>query len=110
MAVSFSRSYQSVNKYDRITQARKLLELPERATMEEIKANYRSLIRKWHPDRCKESEAKATKTAARIVAAYGIIMDYCNHYQFSFSRDEVSYQATEHDWWFERFGEDPVWR
>jgi len=98
-----------VNKYERITKARKLLELPERATMEEIKTNYRNLIRKWHPDRCKESKEKATKMAAMIVAAHGLIMDYCNHYNFSFSEEEVKYHVTGDDWWFERFGDDPVW-
>ena len=99
-----------MNRYEEITKARKLLELPERATMEEIKTNYRNLIRKWHPDRCKESEEEATKMAARIVAAHGLIMDYCNHYQFSFSKEEVKCHVTEDDWWFERFGDDPVWR
>lgn len=99
-----------MNKYDKITKARKLLELPERATMEEIKAHYRDLIQKWHPDRCKESKEEATKMAARIVAAHGLIIDYCNHYKFSFSQEEVKYHLTEEDWWFERFGDDPVWR
>jgi hypothetical protein len=33
------------NKYQQITEARNLLELPERASMEEIKSNYRNLIR-----------------------------------------------------------------
>jgi DnaJ-class molecular chaperone len=98
-----------VNRYEEITKARNLLELPERATMEEIKASYRNLIRKWHPDRSKESNKKTTEMAARIVAAHGLIMDYCNHYKFSFSKDEVKYHLSEDDWWLERFGNDPVW-
>lgn len=99
-----------MNRYEEITEARNLLELPERATMEEIKASYRKLIRKWHPDRSKESKKKTTKMAARIVAAHSLIMEYCNHYKFSFSKDEVKYHLSEDDWWFERFGNDPVWR
>jgi DnaJ-class molecular chaperone len=98
-----------VSKFEEITKARRLLELPERATMEEIKVSYRNLIRQWHPDRCKGSEEKATQMSSRIIAAHGLIMDYCNHYRFSFSEEEVKYHVTEDDWWFDRFGDDPVW-
>jgi len=38
-----------MRKYQKIYEARKLLELPERATMDEIKTGYRNLIKKWHP-------------------------------------------------------------
>jgi DnaJ-class molecular chaperone len=98
-----------MNKYQEITEARKLLGLPERATMEEIKTNYRNLIREWHPDRCKETMEKRTEITARIVAAYKIIIDYCNHYRFSFSKKEVGNHLSEEEWWFERFGNDPLW-
>jgi DnaJ-class molecular chaperone len=98
-----------VNKYKEISEARNLLELPERATMEEIKISYRNLIRKWHPDRRKEAKAKCTKMTARIIAAYGLIMDYCNHYKFSFSKEEVGYHLSEEEWWMERFGDDTHW-
>lgn len=98
-----------MNKYREITEARKLLELPERATMEEIKISYRNLVGKWHPDRCKESKDKCTQMTARIIAAYGVIMDYCNRYKFSFSEEEVKYHLSGEEWWIERFGDDPVW-
>ena len=98
-----------MNKYQEITEARKLLELPERATMEEIKANYRKLIRKWHPDRCKKTKKKCTEMTAKIVAAYRIIIAYCNHYKFSFSKEELKNHLSEEEWWLERFGNDPVW-
>ncbi len=98
-----------MNKYGKITEARKLLELPERATIEEIKANYRNLVRAWHPDRCKEAKEKCTERTARIVAAYGIIIEYCNHYRFSFSKEEVMNHLSEEEWWLERFGNDPLW-
>jgi len=93
-----------VNRYKEITGARELLALPERATMEEIKVSYRNLIREWHPDRCKESKKQCTQMTAKIIAAYGVIMDYCNHYKFSFSKEEVQYHLSEEDWWIERFG------
>jgi DnaJ-class molecular chaperone len=98
-----------MNKYQEITEARKLLELPERATMEEIKVKYRNLTMKWHPDRCKETKEKCTEMTAKIVAAYRIIIEYCNHYKFSFSKEEVRNHLSEEEWWFERFGKDPLW-
>jgi DnaJ-class molecular chaperone len=98
-----------MNKYQEITKARELLELPERATMEEIKANYRNLIRKWHPDRRKESKKRCTEMTVKIVDAYRTIIDYCNQYRYSFSEDEVRHHLSNEEWWLERFGDDPVW-
>ncbi|MBW1741557.1 MAG: J domain-containing protein [Deltaproteobacteria bacterium] len=98
-----------MNKYQEITEARKLLGLPERATMEEIKANYRNLIREWHPDRCKETKQECTEMTAKIVAAYRLIIDYCNNYKFSFSKEEIRHYLSEEEWWLERFGNDPLW-
>ncbi|MBW1794515.1 MAG: J domain-containing protein [Deltaproteobacteria bacterium] len=98
-----------MNKYQEISEARELLELPERATMKEIKANYKNLIRKWHPDTCEEAKEKCTEMTARIVAAYSIIIDYCNYYKYSFSKQEVRNHLSEEEWWFERFGNDPLW-
>jgi curved DNA-binding protein CbpA len=45
-------------KYQEITAARKLLELPETATMTAIKSKYRKLVAKWHPDKCLEESAE----------------------------------------------------
>jgi len=39
------------SKYQEITEALKILELPERATLEKIKSNYRRLLSRWHPDK-----------------------------------------------------------
>ena len=50
-----------MNKYQDITEARKLLELPQRATMKEIKSNYRMLLAKWHPDRCSENKEQCNE-------------------------------------------------
>ncbi|MGD8758278.1 MAG: J domain-containing protein [Deltaproteobacteria bacterium] len=103
------RSKGRMKKYEEVAEARRLLELPERATMEEIQMKYRSLIKKWHPDTCDETKEKCTEMTAKIVAAYKIIMDYCKHYRFSFSKREVRQYLSEEEWWLERFGSDPVW-
>jgi len=98
-----------VKKYEEVAEARRLLELPERATMTEIQKKYRHLIKKWHPDTCDATKEKCTEMTAKIVAAHKIIMDYCKHYRFSFSKKEVRQYLSEEEWWFERFGNDPVW-
>ncbi|MGD9022165.1 MAG: J domain-containing protein [Deltaproteobacteria bacterium] len=98
-----------MKKYQEVVEARKMLELPERASIDEIKANYRSLIRQWHPDTSKAAKEECTAMSAKIAAAYAVIMDYCSHYEFSFSEEEIRYHLSRENWWRERFGNDPVW-
>jgi DnaJ-class molecular chaperone len=97
------------SKHQRITEARKTLGLSERATLEEIKTSYRQLLRRWHPDTSNEPKAKCEEMTAKIVGAYETIMDYCNHYAFSFSKEDVQQHLSQDEWWFERFGSDPLW-
>ena len=95
--------------FETINQARKLLQLPEHATMDQIKDQYRSLIKKWHPDHCKEAPEKCEEMARHITDAYRVIIDYCNSYQYSFERDEVEKHLSEGEWWRQRYGGDPIW-
>lgn len=92
-----------------INQARKLLELPESATMEEIRENYRRLIKQWHPDVCRKRKDVCEKISKKINDAYNCLMAYCNQYKFSFSEAEVEKYISFEEWWFKRFGKDPLW-
>ena len=96
-------------KFDTINQARLILELPENATMDQIKESYRTLIKRWHPDRCKDAPEKCEEMSRRITDAYRIILEYCTNYRFSFSREEVEKNLAEDEWWLKRFGSDPIW-
>lgn len=98
-----------MNKYQEITEARKLLELPELATMQEIKSNYRALLSEWHPDKCNKKRELCAEMTRKIISAYQTIMDYCLHYQYSFSEDTLKRYRSPDEWWFERFGDDPLW-
>jgi len=98
-----------MKKYQKIKQARIMLELPERATMEEIKFSYRTLIRKWHPDKCDSSREKCKEMTVKIISAYRIINEYCKKYKFSFAKEEVNNYLSAEEWWFERFGKTPLW-
>ena len=98
-----------MDKFQKIDEARRLLELDERATMNEIKSSYRRLLGKWHPDRCDGDMDRCEEMTRRIVDAYKIIIAYCKQYQFSFAKQEVNNYLSGEEWWFERFGADPLW-
>lgn len=93
-----------MSKCEAIAQARKRLELPERATLDEIKGNYRRLMQKWHPDRC-GGDPECLEMATRIGAAYDLILNYCNQYKYSFAEDEVKRHLSEEEWWLDRFSD-----
>lgn len=71
--------------YDIVFKARELLELPEVATMQEIKKNHKKLIKKWHPDRCNTNKKVSTEMTKKINEAYKIIIDYCKNLKHSFN-------------------------
>ena len=100
---------QDISKYEKILEARKILELPEAATMEEIKDSYRRLIKKWHPDRCVEEKEACLEMTNKIISAYKVILNYCRNYKFSFSQKEVEKYITGEEWWMRQFGQGPVW-
>ncbi|MFO7553711.1 MAG: J domain-containing protein [Desulfobacterales bacterium] len=95
--------------FEDINAARMLLDLPERATMADIKSQYRAKIQQWHPDRCKAERDACKEMTVRIITAYRLISDYCKNYEFSFSKEEVGHYLSAEEWWFERFGRSPLW-
>jgi len=98
-----------MSKFYEISAARKILELPERSTMPEIKSNYRRLLAKWHPDKTKENKEECAEMTRKIISAYQTILDYCLKYQYSFSEETVKRHQSPEEYWFERFGNDPLW-
>jgi len=98
-----------MTKYRDILEARKTLNLPERASMQQIKSNYRKLMSQWHPDKCKENGDECQEMSRRITAAYEVIVVYCEHYEYSFAKEEVKRYISPEDWWSEKFGTDPLW-
>lgn len=79
-----------------IEKSRKLLELPEEATMKEIKNAYRKLAVKYHPDTCKESNKKhCAEMFRKITESYEIISNYIVNYKISFRKEEVRKNLDE---------------
>ncbi len=98
-----------MSKYQDIIEAKELLNLPERASMEEIKSNYRHLIKQWHPDKRNANDKKCNEMTIKLNAAYKTIMVYCDEYKYSFAEEEVKRYLSVEEWWFSRFGDDPLW-
>ena len=98
-----------MNTLEKVTAARKILELPDRATLQEIKSNYKRLVSKWHPDKCQDDESRCHEMTQKLNSAYKTIMAYCEQYKFSFEEAEIRKYMTDEEWWFERFGQDPLW-
>jgi hypothetical protein len=98
-----------MGRYEEVTRARKLLELSESATMDEIRSSYRRLVRKWHPDVSSAGNEESAGMTRRLTEAYETLVAYCRVYRVPFTKDEVKKYESGEDWWLRRFGDDPVW-
>lgn len=77
--------------YKKIDSARRLLELNEEASFEEIKVAYRKLAQKYHPDKCSEKQKKTCEKKFReITQAKDDILEYCMRYKISFKKDDIN--------------------
>jgi curved DNA-binding protein CbpA len=77
--------------FEDIDKARKILEIPESASLEEIKEKHRKLILKYHPDKYNNSVKRPIyeEKVKQINNSYKIIMNYCSKYPISFDRANV---------------------
>ena len=97
-------------KWQKIISARELLQLGERATGKEIKAAYRRLSKKHHPDLDREQDGGDVTSMQEINAAYKVLLDYCDNFSFPLTPDDKEAQPLDgDDWWMDRFGQDPLW-
>lgn len=74
-----------------IDRARKILELGETASIQEIKNKYRELSLKYHPDRHDSSSEKKKyeEKIKEINNSYEILINYCLKYPISFDAKEA---------------------
>ncbi len=89
--------------FDKIEEARKLLDLPSKATMKEIKDVFRKLSLKYHPDKCSnENKKECEEMFKKINRAYSVIMDYCASYKYSFTKNDTGEEQLPdfYDGWF----------
>ncbi len=98
-------------EWKEIIEAKRLLGLPDQATLAQIKQAYRSLCKKHHPDLADNSDPDAEDESVemhRLTAAYQTLINYCTKYLFPLVPGEDQPLEGE-DWWMDRFGDDPLW-
>lgn len=78
--------------YADLQEALQVLGLRERASLHEIKAKHRELVKRHHPDAGDTSEPDIIR---KINAAYRIVTKYIADYRFSFAEDEFYEQNPE---------------
>lgn len=98
--------------FEKIENARKILQLGEDATIEEIRESYRQLSLKYHPDRCKEkNKEKCEEKIRELNEAMEVLLNYCVNYRISFRKEDIRKNITDYhqqhldsffdDWWGE---------
>ena len=75
--------------YLEIDEARRILNLTETATINEIKNTYRRLARSYHPDHNTKNN-QDQETMKRLNWAYKVLSDYCKDYKYSFTQEDVA--------------------
>jgi len=91
-------------EYEELRQALAVLALPERATLGEIKAKHRKLVKRFHPD----AGGGDPERIRQINAAYRLLSAYCRDYRFAFTREEFLEQNPE-ERLRQQFASDPIW-
>ncbi len=93
-------------QWQEIIWARHILELGERASLEEIKKAFRTLSKRNHPDVLQGK--KAERSMQDLNRAYRILLDYCSAYRFPL-QPGLGEEMDDEEWWMDRFGNDPLW-
>lgn len=92
--------------WEKIIAARDLLGLGEAATLAEIKKAYRRMSKIHHPDLAGENVENHSRMR-QLTEAYQLLLHYCKNFRFPLVMQQDTLDAE--DWWFERFGQDPLW-
>jgi DnaJ-class molecular chaperone len=93
------------NLFEQLNRARRTLELPDRASIKQIKDKYRELSKIWHPDHCMDAPEKCRQMQQRLNEAYAVLMNYCSSFQYSFRKEDVEAYSSGEDFWWKHFGE-----
>ena len=73
---SFVNINLNLSNFELIDGARKLLELPQLVSIDEIKKAYYALAHQYHPDK-HQGSPETEKQMKRIIEAYNILVNYC---------------------------------
>ncbi len=111
MGVADKRFFVTKKEWKKVTAAKELLGLGDKATLAEIKRAYRRLSKKHHPDMAAGQNAQDSDSKIpmhKLTAAYETLLAYCKGYKYPLIPDGSEPLEGE-DWWMDRFGQDPLW-
>jgi len=91
--------------FEEIDEARRLLGLGEVADLNEIKAAYRRLSHRYHPD-LRNGDEDTREAMIKLNRAYELLEDYCRRYKYSFGEEAVARAYPDEayfKWWRENW-------
>lgn len=91
--------------YRELQAALQILGLGERASLAEIKARHRALVKQCHPD---SGNADDGERIRQVNAANRLLQAYVSAYRFSFAEDEF-YEQNPDERLRRQFMTDPLW-
>jgi hypothetical protein len=91
--------------YGKLQSAIRTFGLGEHVTLGEIKARYRELVKRHHPDGGINED---TEAIYRVIEANRVILEYVESYRYCFSEQEYLEQYPE-ERLRRRFMDDPLW-
>jgi len=96
--------------FKKINEARKILELGEKATLKEIKSAYREKAKKYHPDsaQCMNKE-ECEEVMKKINDAYKTLLNYCENYVYSFKKEDIEDEKDAYARYIKSFENDWLW-
>lgn len=92
-----------------IKRALKVLDFPDRASLKQIDEQYRKLIHKWHPDKCRENQEECNEKTRQLIEAHKLLVNYCKNYCIPFNVEEIENNTPFDEFWKKHFGNDPLW-
>jgi len=91
--------------HEKLRSAVRILGFGDRATLAEIKARYRELVKQHHPD---AGISENAEYIYQVIAANKLVMEYVASYRYDFSEREYLEQDPE-ERLRRRFMTDPMW-
>ena len=94
-----------------LIEAAAVLELGTHASLHDIRVQYHTLLKKWHPDTSEYTPEESHLMTVRLNEAYNLLVDYCMNYTFSFRSEDLNTTIGKNpaEFWMERYGNDPIW-
>lgn len=94
---------------DKLKNALKILMLKPPVSYNGIKAKYKKLLVKWHPDKCKKNSEICKQKTIDIIEAYKILTEYIESYKFNFDENKKNDQLNPEEFWKKHFADDHMW-